>query len=190
MERVSEYLEDTDEPQSQTKIEKSIEGKAAAVRTALSTLVAEGYVELTIGPRNAKLHQSLRPYREVSDLHPVPPRPTPSQTGSTTKRNDPVPPSTGTGSAWSDRGTDQIAASATSAAEPGRGHVPTVDDWTGVVQHLKKTGDLTTFKIRGRAEVTVNAAELTGDPMREGDAVQITKTGNGLVVAVTQPAPY
>ena len=115
--------------------------------------------------------------------HPVP-------DGVNIKRNDPVPPSTGTGSAWSDRGTDQIAASATSAAGPGRGHVPTVDDWTGVVEHLQETGDLTTFKIRDRAEVTVSAAELTGDPMREGDAVEITKTGNGLVVAVTQPAPY
>lgn len=67
MERVSRLLEVSPEPLSTNVIEDAITGKRDHIRTALEHLVTGGWAALSVGPRNAKLHASLRPYREAED---------------------------------------------------------------------------------------------------------------------------
>jgi AAA domain len=63
MERVSRYLETTDEAPLRT-IRAAVAGRAEYVDLASKCLVDEGFVTSTSGPRGASLHRSLRPYRE------------------------------------------------------------------------------------------------------------------------------
>lgn len=63
MERVSKALEAAIEPLSTSKVEDAV-GNRANVGRALAALVKDGYVTVKPGARGAKLHTSLRPYRE------------------------------------------------------------------------------------------------------------------------------
>jgi hypothetical protein len=65
MERVARFLELQAEPVSQREIERSVEGKTAAVRRAVDVLVTDGFAERTTGARGALLHGSIKPFREV-----------------------------------------------------------------------------------------------------------------------------
>lgn len=72
MEKVSRALEDAAEGLSVRSLTAAIgSGKnrnAEAARSlAIDTLVTEGYVTVEPGPRNAEIHQSLRPFRENTD---------------------------------------------------------------------------------------------------------------------------
>jgi hypothetical protein len=67
MERVSRLLEQADAPLSQHQIETARLGKQLQyVRRSCQELVHQGFVEVLDGPRNARLHRSLKPYREAS----------------------------------------------------------------------------------------------------------------------------
>lgn len=67
MERVSRALEDASESLTFNKIAEAVEGKRSVVQAAVTALVDEGYVERKDGPRNSKLHTSVKPYREADD---------------------------------------------------------------------------------------------------------------------------
>lgn len=67
MERASKALEAAAEPLSGRAINELVPGKRDAVAQAVEVLVVEGYVERSEGERRAKLHTSLRPYRQSSD---------------------------------------------------------------------------------------------------------------------------
>lgn len=87
MERVSRYLEQHDDV-SRTQIEKAGLGKRAEyIRVAIDQLITDGYASETLGPRDARLTRSLKPFRDtpsdpvpfssngvlVDPVHPVPP---------------------------------------------------------------------------------------------------------------------
>jgi hypothetical protein len=63
MERVSRYLETTDEATLRT-IRTAVAGHAEYVDLASKCLVDEGFVTTSSGPRGASLHRSVRAYRE------------------------------------------------------------------------------------------------------------------------------
>ncbi|MGY1712525.1 AAA family ATPase [Geodermatophilus sp. SYSU D00758] len=67
MEKVSRALEGVDEPLSFRGIDDRVQGKQQHIAQALDVLVAEGHVQRTAGPRNAKLHTLVRPYRQATD---------------------------------------------------------------------------------------------------------------------------
>jgi hypothetical protein len=67
MERASRSLELLSEPVSRRQVERDVTGNAAALRTAIAVLVDEGYLERTVGPRNASLLKSVKPYREEAN---------------------------------------------------------------------------------------------------------------------------
>lgn len=67
MERVSRALESADEPMSMATIEGLAGANRNTVRTAIAHLVHEHFVREERGARNARLHRSIQPYREVSD---------------------------------------------------------------------------------------------------------------------------
>lgn len=67
MERVSRYLEQADDGLSFNRINGDVPGREQHVRTALGVLVAEGYVAVEAGARNANLHRSVREYRQRTD---------------------------------------------------------------------------------------------------------------------------
>jgi AAA domain len=67
MERASRYLEMQSGEVSQATVERDVQGKGAALRTALNRLVEDGYVEASEGPRGARLLRSLKPYREADE---------------------------------------------------------------------------------------------------------------------------
>jgi hypothetical protein len=67
MEKVSAWLELQGEPVSRRTVERAISGKGEAVRAALNVLAEEGYTRELPGPKNARLVESLRPYREAED---------------------------------------------------------------------------------------------------------------------------
>lgn len=75
MERVSKLLEGAAAPLSKNGIETAVVGKRDYVRQAVDCLVEEGYVEAVTGARGARLHRSVKPYRE----DPEPPDPTSPQ---------------------------------------------------------------------------------------------------------------
>ena len=50
MERVSRYLETSDEPRSRTQVETSVKGKVPYLRVAMDCLVREGWASESIGP--------------------------------------------------------------------------------------------------------------------------------------------
>jgi len=64
MERISRFLERHQDPVSRNAIEKDVEGKATAKRTAIDRLIVEGYATESEGARGARLVQLLRPYSE------------------------------------------------------------------------------------------------------------------------------
>lgn len=67
MERVSIVLEAATEPLSTRRITDTITGRTVHVRTALDSLVTDGYVKRDKGPNRALLHTSVKPYREADD---------------------------------------------------------------------------------------------------------------------------
>lgn len=79
MERVSRAVEQAgDDGLSRNQTERQVEGKAAAVRTAIDVLVAEGHLVEEAGPRKAKILRPSQAYRQANDPLSsdfVPPRP-------------------------------------------------------------------------------------------------------------------
>jgi hypothetical protein len=67
MEKISEFIERSEDPLSTKTIEDGVDGRAETVRKALAFLVRDHFVRIESGPRNAKLHSSIQPYREVTD---------------------------------------------------------------------------------------------------------------------------
>lgn len=67
MEKLSRELESSTEPKSEAQMMKLVPGKESAKVAALKSLVEEGYVALSIGARNAKLHTSIRPFRQLDN---------------------------------------------------------------------------------------------------------------------------
>jgi hypothetical protein len=63
MERVSRLLEDGAALLGNS-IRAGVKGKGAAITYAVELLVSEGYVGTEPGERGARLHRSLKPYRE------------------------------------------------------------------------------------------------------------------------------
>jgi hypothetical protein len=70
MEKVSTYLELSGTSATGSEIEKSVTGNAKALRTAIETLVEDGYVTRRQGAKRAVLHTSIRPYREADEPPP------------------------------------------------------------------------------------------------------------------------
>lgn len=96
MERISQTLETTDEPVSQTWIEANVSGNTKAKRAALQHLTEGGYLNLTAGPRNTRLYTSHNPYREAADIPFNDPALTPTnpaqKTGQFGTSTTPTPP--------------------------------------------------------------------------------------------------
>ncbi|YAL82846.1 AAA family ATPase [Dermacoccaceae bacterium W4C1] len=67
MEHVSKALEAAGEPMSRRGIEESVRGKKEHVKIATEHLVEAGYVSVEVGPRSARLHTSVKPYRQRED---------------------------------------------------------------------------------------------------------------------------
>jgi AAA domain len=67
MERMSRALEARGEPATREEALGMCTGKNDAVRTALRRLIDEGYVEVSRAGR-ARLHRSIRPFRDVDQL--------------------------------------------------------------------------------------------------------------------------
>lgn len=67
MEKFSRELEMASEPMAESHLLKLVPGKTDAKIAALKSLVEEGYAAMHIGARNAKLHTSIRPYRQADD---------------------------------------------------------------------------------------------------------------------------
>ena len=67
MEKVSRWLEGQLTTVSQHQVEEANLGKRDYVRQALDILVTEVFVDETSGPRNARLFESIRAYREDDD---------------------------------------------------------------------------------------------------------------------------
>jgi hypothetical protein len=63
MERVSRYLT-LNGDQTSNAIERGVTGKAQYVRQALRVLLEEGYVDARPGPRQALIHNNIRPFVE------------------------------------------------------------------------------------------------------------------------------
>lgn len=66
MERISRALEGV-EPQGFNELRDLVAGKREHVKSALVTLVEEGYVSTEVGAQRKTLHTSVRPYREDTD---------------------------------------------------------------------------------------------------------------------------
>jgi hypothetical protein len=67
MEQVSKFVEAAETPPSLTVVETSVSGAAIRVRAAVEVLITEGFLTQQVGPRNAKLLTSAKPYREAQD---------------------------------------------------------------------------------------------------------------------------
>lgn len=68
MEKVSRLLEHASAPLSKAAVEKDIEGKRDAIRSACQVLIEEGFIAVENGARNSILMRSLKPYRESEDV--------------------------------------------------------------------------------------------------------------------------
>lgn len=68
MERISRYVEDNDQANFRD-IKEAITAKDKWLRDAIHLLVVEGFVARLDGPRGAKLHHCIAPYRETEDDH-------------------------------------------------------------------------------------------------------------------------
>jgi hypothetical protein len=67
MEQVSRHIEGCREAQSENKIFQAVGGKESTKKTAITTLVEEGYLRVYVGARNAKLHEVVKRYRQTED---------------------------------------------------------------------------------------------------------------------------
>lgn len=67
MQKVSELLEQTPDPLSQSVILEHVSGKAEITKKAILTLVKDGFIQIENGPRNSLLHKTVRPYRQELD---------------------------------------------------------------------------------------------------------------------------
>ena len=65
MQKISEAIQAAPHPLTTNDVTARVQGKAAAIRTALACLVDEGFVHVTEGPRGARHHTHLRPYDEA-----------------------------------------------------------------------------------------------------------------------------
>lgn len=78
MEKVSRYLERQTEPVAIGEVKSTVEGKATYVVEAVNILIEDGFISESVGPRNARLLESIRAYREAEDdpfptrSHPFP----------------------------------------------------------------------------------------------------------------------
>lgn len=64
MGRVADVLRRSAEPMTKQDIESRVKGKATDIRTALAALVDDGFVAVTVGRYNARLHSLIKPYGE------------------------------------------------------------------------------------------------------------------------------
>jgi KaiC/GvpD/RAD55 family RecA-like ATPase len=98
MEAVSVFAESQDGPVTAGAIKAAVRGKAEWITEAIRLLAASGHLAAEDGPRGARLHRSVAPYREESEdaARPVPTRsrpvPTRSRNGSSDAPDDPFPP--------------------------------------------------------------------------------------------------
>ncbi len=67
MTKISETLARVEKPLSKSDIEARVGGRAVVTRQALAALVDSGHVQTTAGPRNAVLHQLVKPYPDTQD---------------------------------------------------------------------------------------------------------------------------
>lgn len=67
MEQISQVIERAPDPLTLRALQERVKGRKQYVGTAIDLLVSEGYVERVDGPRGAKLHRSIRPYRQEND---------------------------------------------------------------------------------------------------------------------------
>jgi len=67
MKKVSDALAGAREPLSVRGVLDRVPGKQDGVRRALAALVDEGNVSVTAGPRNAQLHQLIKPFTDDHD---------------------------------------------------------------------------------------------------------------------------
>lgn len=67
MEAVSKVIENAPAPLGVRAIRETVGKNKDRVTDAIRVLIAEGYVRATAGPRNAVLHESVKPYREELD---------------------------------------------------------------------------------------------------------------------------
>lgn len=66
MERISKLVEEALEPMGVRAIRAAVNSQTKHKDQALKFLIEDGYVEPEAGPRGAKLHRSVKPYREIS----------------------------------------------------------------------------------------------------------------------------
>jgi KaiC/GvpD/RAD55 family RecA-like ATPase len=66
MERVSKVIE-AQPGMSANLLRQTVSGKTDSIAAALELLVADGYISVTKGPRNASEHRSIRPFRNAPD---------------------------------------------------------------------------------------------------------------------------
>ncbi|MCZ7537780.1 MAG: AAA family ATPase [Acidimicrobiia bacterium] len=88
MERVSTWVAAQDAPPSQRQVDESVPGGSHYIRDALAHLVSEGYLKLTLGPRNAKNYEHVRPYSEATDPLTAAPRHDRGTTAAETRCDD------------------------------------------------------------------------------------------------------
>jgi hypothetical protein len=62
MEAISQVMRAATEPLTLRGILRAVAGDDTRKKSALATLIAEGYIATQPGPRNATLHRSIRPY--------------------------------------------------------------------------------------------------------------------------------
>jgi hypothetical protein len=64
MARVSDVLSRADEPLNMRDLYARVQARKANVDTAIAALVDDGHVTIETGPRGARLHRLIKPYRE------------------------------------------------------------------------------------------------------------------------------
>ena len=67
MEKVSQFLETNNSPMSKTKILAGVKRNERLTSTAISTLIEQGYANITNGPRGSHLISFVKPYQEDLD---------------------------------------------------------------------------------------------------------------------------
>jgi hypothetical protein len=67
MERISDKLSGELEPVSVNEVKRRVKGTGERVGDAIATLITEGYVTASEGPRGSRMLTLTRPYREVDD---------------------------------------------------------------------------------------------------------------------------
>ncbi len=67
MGRVAAALAGATDPLSKQDIEARVQGRAADIRTAVAALIDDGFVTVTTGSHNSKLHRLVKPYGEAGE---------------------------------------------------------------------------------------------------------------------------